>query len=217
LIMESNSRMTWRAAWTRLPGVDLARPLDLGVFGVDRPGLLRGPRQPAPQIAPGSVIPRPADSPPAAGKGPLAATGTGRQCECPGLRPADLSTTQYVGDDGTLVYPAGGHRAGRRLVAGAGRQPGRGGIEIGQDPGRPACHDHGLANAQQRVSVLGQVGTPGRYPIESNTSILDLLAQAGGVTAGGSDIVYVLRQQKDGKEVRYPVDLKGWRTAPSRR
>ena len=34
----------------------------------------------------------------------------------------------------------------------------------------------------QRVSVLGQVGTPGRYPIESNTSVVDLLAPAGGVT-----------------------------------
>jgi polysaccharide export outer membrane protein len=57
--------------------------------------------------------------------------------------------------------------------------------------------------------VLGQVGTPGRFPIESNTSIFDLLAQAGGVTSTGSDMIYIIRQDKDGKETRYPVDLKG--------
>jgi len=57
--------------------------------------------------------------------------------------------------------------------------------------------------------VLGQVGTPGRYPVESNTTIFDLLAQAGGIHGGGSDIVYIIRLDKDGKEIRYPVDLKG--------
>ena len=45
--------------------------------------------------------------------------------------------------------------------------------------------------------------------MESNTTIFDLLAQAGGITATGSDIIYIIRLDKDGKEVRFPVDLKG--------
>ena len=51
--------------------------------------------------------------------------------------------------------------------------------------------------------------TAGRYPIESNTSIFDLLAQAGGVKDDGSDTVFLLRQDREGKEIRVPIDLKG--------
>jgi polysaccharide export outer membrane protein len=61
----------------------------------------------------------------------------------------------------------------------------------------------------QRVSVLGQVGLPGRYPIDSNTSIFDLLATAGGIGATGSDVIFIIRQDGAGKEIRFPVDLKG--------
>lgn len=61
----------------------------------------------------------------------------------------------------------------------------------------------------QRVSVLGEVRTPGRYPVDSKTTILDLLAQAGGETEIGSDTVYVLRPDASGTVQRYAVNLKG--------
>ena len=51
----------------------------------------------------------------------------------------------------------------------------------------------------QKVSVLGEVGTPGRYPIDSNTTIFDLLALAGGARETSSDVVFLLRPDADGK------------------
>jgi polysaccharide export outer membrane protein len=61
----------------------------------------------------------------------------------------------------------------------------------------------------QRVSVLGEVHTPGRYPIDASTTFIDLLAQAGGITPVGADFVYVLRPDSAGHTNRYRVDLKG--------
>jgi polysaccharide biosynthesis/export protein len=61
----------------------------------------------------------------------------------------------------------------------------------------------------QRVSVLGEVHTPGRYPIDAATNVVDLLAQAGGITPAGADYVYVLRPDSNGHSQRFLVDLKG--------
>jgi polysaccharide export outer membrane protein len=46
--------------------------------------------------------------------------------------------------------------------------------------------------------VLGEVRSPGRYPIESTTTVLDLIALAGGITEKGSDVVYILRPEGSG-------------------
>lgn len=57
------------------------------------------------------------------------------------------------------------------------------------------------------ASVLGQVGKPGRYPLDlGGTKLMDVLAQAGGVAPGGSDIV-VLTGQREGKPFRREIDL----------
>jgi polysaccharide biosynthesis/export protein len=65
-----------------------------------------------------------------------------------------------------------------------------------------------LQSRSQRVSVIGDVGTPGRYPIESNTTIFDLLAQAGGTKDTSSTVVFLLRPDEQGNINRYPIDLK---------
>jgi len=58
-----------------------------------------------------------------------------------------------------------------------------------------------------QVSVLGQVNRPGRYPLEvANIKISEALALAGGITAGGSDVV-VLSGVREGKSFRKEVDL----------
>ena len=63
-----------------------------------------------------------------------------------------------------------------------------------------------LRSAQ--VSVLGQIGRPGRYPIESvGLRASEMVAIAGGVVAGASDIVTV-SGIRDGKPVRWNVDLE---------
>src|SRR6185295_14573161 len=58
-----------------------------------------------------------------------------------------------------------------------------------------------------QVSVLGQVGKPGRYPIEqANTKVSEMIAAAGGVVPGASDIV-TLAGQRNGRAVKLDIDL----------
>jgi polysaccharide biosynthesis/export protein len=142
-------------------------------------------------------------------KAPLLQLGPGDSVSIQVYGQPDMSTTVYVSDDGTIPVPL----AGAVQVGGLSPSQASSHIEAALRDGKFLVDPHVtltvVQSRSQRVSVLGQVGTPGRYPIESNTSIFDLLAQAGGVTANGSDIVYLLRPDKDGKEIRYPIDLKG--------
>jgi len=61
----------------------------------------------------------------------------------------------------------------------------------------------------QKISVLGEVGQAGRYVIDSHTSILDVLAQAGGAKESAANVVYIVRSDADGNTVRIPVDISG--------
>ena len=152
-------------------------------------------------------LPGAASSPTA--KAPLLQLGPGDSVSIQVYGQPDMTTTVYVSDDGSIPVPL----AGPVQVGGLSPAQASGQIERALRDGKFLVDPHVTLTVtqsrSQRVSVLGQVGTPGRYPVESNTSIFDLLAQAGGVTANGSDVVYLLRQDKDGKEIRYPIDLKG--------
>jgi polysaccharide biosynthesis/export protein len=60
----------------------------------------------------------------------------------------------------------------------------------------------------QQVSILGNVGKPGRYPLEvKGMRLTDLLANAGGVTAVGSDSLIHTRRADDGKVITKEIDL----------
>lgn len=139
---------------------------------------------------------------------PLLQLGAGDSVTIQVYGQPDMGATVYVSDDGTIpVYLAG-------PVPVAGLSPAQASLRIEKAlrDGKYLVDPHVTLivsqSRSQRVSVLGQVGTPGRYPIESNTSIFDLLAQSGGVTENGADVVFLLRPDKDGKETRYPINLK---------
>jgi len=59
-----------------------------------------------------------------------------------------------------------------------------------------------------QINVLGQVGKPGRYPLDlTGMRMTEVLALAGGVVAGvGSDTI-VLTGVREGKPYRHEVDL----------
>lgn len=59
----------------------------------------------------------------------------------------------------------------------------------------------------KQVSVLGQVNKPGKYPLDTTSTVSDLLAQAGGVTLEGADELTLIRNQ-DGKLQRTRIDTK---------
>ena len=58
-----------------------------------------------------------------------------------------------------------------------------------------------------QISVLGQVGKPGRYPIEMvGSKVSEMIAAAGGVVPGGADVVTLV-----GTRNGEPVDRKSTR------
>ena len=57
------------------------------------------------------------------------------------------------------------------------------------------------------ISILGQVGKPGRYPIEAvGTKVSEMVAAAGGVVAGGADVV-TLVGTRNGRAIKLDIDL----------
>lgn len=54
----------------------------------------------------------------------------------------------------------------------------------------------------QLVSVLGEVNQPGRYPLSGDTSLVAILASAGGISANGGTQVMLIR---DGQSQEYDL------------
>ena len=57
------------------------------------------------------------------------------------------------------------------------------------------------------ISILGQVGKPGRFPIEAvGTKVSEMIAMAGGVSPGGADTV-TLVGTRNGRPIKLDIDL----------
>jgi polysaccharide export outer membrane protein len=59
----------------------------------------------------------------------------------------------------------------------------------------------------QKVSVLGAVGRPGMYELVGPTTLLQIIAQAGGLMPLAMKEIYIYRLGNDGKEARIVIDL----------
>jgi polysaccharide biosynthesis/export protein len=121
----------------------------------------------------------------------------------------DMTTTVYVGDDGTISLPL----VGAVPVSGlspvdAGKRTEQA-LKTGGFLNDPHVTISVVQSRSQRVAVLGEVHTPGRYTIDPNATILDLLAQAGGATADAADFAYVLRPDAHGNVNRFVVEFGG--------
>jgi len=142
-------------------------------------------------------------------KAPLLQLGPGDSVSMQVYGQPDLNSTVYVSDDGTIPVAL----TGPVKVAGLSPAEASARIEKALRDGKYLVDPHVTLTVtesrSQRVSVLGQVGRPGRYPVQSNTSIFDLLAEAGGITEIGGDLVYILRPDASGNITRYPISLKG--------
>jgi polysaccharide biosynthesis/export protein len=60
----------------------------------------------------------------------------------------------------------------------------------------------------QKVSVIGAVGRPGLYELVGPTTLLQAIAQAGGLTDQAMDEIYIYRQSADGKQTIIAVSLE---------
>lgn len=141
---------------------------------------------------------------------PLVRIGGGDEVKFSVYGQPDMDTVLYVSDDGSVTIPL----AGQVKIGGLSPTEAAEELERALRNGNFLVNPHvTLTVAQsrsQRVSVLGEVRSPGRYPIDSSTTIFDLLAQAGGTTVEGASTIFLLRQDKDGKVNRYPINLRGF-------
>lgn len=140
---------------------------------------------------------------------PTLALGIGDAISLQILGRPELGTATYVSDDGTIPVPLAGR------VAVAGLSP----AVAGQRVANAFREGHFLVDPQvtllitqfrsRQVSVLGAVRTPGRYAVEAHATVMDVLAQAGGITDNGGRMAYLLRAEDDGRIARIAVDLAG--------
>lgn len=120
---------------------------------------------------------------------------------------ADLTLETRVSEAGSISYPllnsvkVGGLSvtAAEKLIAD--------GLRNGNFLKSPQVNVAVVQVRGHQASVLGLVNKPGRYPIEvAGLKLSDLVAMAGGVATGGSEIV-TLVGTRDGKAFRQEVDL----------
>jgi len=120
----------------------------------------------------------------------------------------DLSMETRVNETGAISYPLLGRvqlaglsvtAAEQHIAAELKRR------EFVKDPQVQIVVTQVRAN---QVNVLGQVGRPGRYPLDlTGMRLTEVLALAGGIVAGvGSDTV-VVTGTRDGKSFRKDVDM----------
>ena len=60
----------------------------------------------------------------------------------------------------------------------------------------------------QKVSVIGAVGRPGQYEIVGPTTLLQVIAQAGGLTSQATNELFVYRLDGSGKQSRFAIRLE---------
>jgi polysaccharide biosynthesis/export protein len=117
------------------------------------------------------------------------------------------ATPVYVGDDGTINVPY----VGKIRVAGISPVEAASRVTKALKDGGFFVDPHVTVLVMQPhsqfVSVVGEVQSPGRYPVTPQTTIVDLLAQAGGVKETGSDTGYVVHTDESGQVSRNPINL----------
>ena len=138
---------------------------------------------------------------------PLVALGPGDSVNIKVYGQPDMDGTVLVADDGTLsVALVGPVPVGGLSPSDAAKRVEQALVD-GHYLNSPHVTLTVTQSRSQRVSVLGEVHAPGRYAVESNTTILDLLAVAGGTTDAAGDLVYVLHPEADGSVSRRVINL----------
>jgi len=168
------------------------------------------PEAPAQAAMPPHAAPPPSSSAATDGDdSPLMKLGPGDTVSMQVYGRPELSTQAYISDDGKLNAPLVGP------INIAGLSPNDAAIKIAEayrSGGfllQPQVNITLQQFKSQQISVLGEVKNPGRYALDSRTSIFDLLAQAGGAGPDAADTIYLIRHgDKDGPTQRIPVAMQ---------
>jgi len=120
----------------------------------------------------------------------------------------DLSLESRLNEGGSISYPLLGNvKLGGLTVSDAEKKVAAG-LKDGNFLKQPQVSILLIGATANQVSVLGQVGKPGRYPlITGSNKLSEIMAMAGGILAGsGSDIV-VISGTRNGQAFRKEVDF----------
>jgi polysaccharide export outer membrane protein len=118
-------------------------------------------------------------------------------------------TPVAVGDDGTLRIPYAGPIPVGGLSPDAAARRAEKALKDGKFFLNPHVTITVVQSLSQRVSVLGEVKTPGRYPVDAKTSVVDLIALAGGFTDLSASVIYVSRTDANGNIRKFAVNMRG--------
>jgi polysaccharide export outer membrane protein len=120
---------------------------------------------------------------------------------------ADLTTDARISDRGTITMPLVGEvkvdglsqsEAGAKVAAA---------LKEGKFLKNPQVNLTLTTVRSRQVNVMGLVARPGRYALDEQSSQLsDVLAAAGGIAAGGDNVVTLVR---DGQSTKVPLLAKG--------
>ena len=121
----------------------------------------------------------------------------------------DLTLETRVTENGTITFPLiGTVKIGGLTIAGAADTIAKA-LQAGNYIQKPQVNIQLLRNLGNQVSVLGAVGRPGRFPLETfSTRLSEMLAIAGGISAGGADVA-IVTGTRDGTPFRKEVDIVG--------
>jgi len=105
----------------------------------------------------------------------------------------DLTTEVRISERGTIVFPLIGEIAlGGQTPVGAGNRIAAQ-LKQGNFMKDPQVNVSVVQVRSRQVSVLGNVARPGRYALDdTNLTLTDILALAGGISPGGTDTVTVV-------------------------
>lgn len=119
----------------------------------------------------------------------------------------ELTSTVYVSDGGTIDVPLAGSIPVFGLSPAVAAERVATAYREGEYLIDPQVNVVLAGLRSQQISILGEVARPGRFPIDTRTTILDALAQAGGVTPQGEERAFILRRREGGVD-RFEVDLR---------
>lgn len=119
----------------------------------------------------------------------------------------DLTTETRVTENGTISYPlVGTVRIGGLTIPDAGQAIAKA-LSDGGFIQKPQVNIVLLQNRGNQVSVLGAVGRPGRYPLETvDIRLSEMIAIAGGVAPTGGDFI-IITGLRNGTQMRRQIDI----------
>ena len=119
----------------------------------------------------------------------------------------DLTLEARVSEKGAITYPLVGTLKVGGLTISAAERVIADALKDGNFIKQPQVNILPLQIRSIEVSVLGQVGKAGRYPLETfNTRVSEMIAIAGGIAPGGGDLA-ILTGTRDGKPFRREIDV----------